>query len=192
MSQVEYVTQPRKPKRGRETAWDMLRSMGVLAAFVAAIALVTYRPHVQSNALRAVDAVAVAAGSQQVAGFGLVVPTWPNGWTVTSARLEPVPNDISHHMWHIGVVTADNGYVQLEQSDTALRDRFLATYLSPTGMDDMMTAVGSVSWLSHPTKDQTTVGFSTTTADSLIIVVAPESADSAAALDAVSAAISAG
>ncbi len=60
-----------------------------------------------------VDYLAIAAEAEPDAGFALARPAeLPAGWRATSARWEP-----SNRLWHLGVLTAAEEYVEVEQSD---------------------------------------------------------------------------
>lgn len=60
-----------------------------------------------------VDYLAIAAEAEPDAGFALARPVeLPAGWRATSARWEP-----SNRLWHLGLLTADEEYVEVEQSD---------------------------------------------------------------------------
>lgn len=140
MSDNEPKTIPVERKRGRETVLDMLRSMGVLAIFVAFILVITWRPLPDSNPVKAVDAFAIATGSQDRAGFPILVMKAPAGWTATSARLETAPADESKHVWHVGYVTDTNHYFEVEQTDTALVDKFIENYTGGGKADDQIAS----------------------------------------------------
>jgi uncharacterized protein YjeT (DUF2065 family) len=125
MSEEQPTTIPVERKRGRETALDMLRSMGVLAVFVGFILLITWRPLPDSTGIKPVDAFSAAKAAQSRAEFPLLLMVMPSGWNATSARLEKAPNDNTKHVWHIGYVTDTDNYLAVEQTDTALREAFI-------------------------------------------------------------------
>lgn len=145
MSEQDPQTVPVTRKRGRETALDMVRSMGVLAIFVAFILAVTWRPLPSTDAIKPVDAVAVATASQGRATFPLLVMKAPTGWTATSARLEPAPNDESRFVWHVGYVTESQHYFSLEQTDTALVEEFVKGFTGGGKPDEQIQGTG-VTW----------------------------------------------
>ena len=59
-----------------------------------------------------VDYLTAAEAAQEAAPFDLLAPTaLPEGWRATSVRFQP--GDDAH--WHLGVLTADDEYVGLEQ-----------------------------------------------------------------------------
>ena len=60
-----------------------------------------------------VDYRAIAAEAEPEAGFVLAVPAdLPTAWRATSARWDP-----GDRLWHLGILTADEEYVEVEQSD---------------------------------------------------------------------------
>lgn len=179
MSDNQPQTIPVKRKRGRETALDMLRSMGVLAIFVAFILLITWRPLPDSNPVKAVDAVAIATGSQARAGFPILVMAEPEGWTSTSARLEKAPSDETKHVWHVGYVTATGNYFEVEQTDTALLDKFIESYTGGAEAGEPLVS-GDVTWEVYSVTDATV--FVYRGAEYSLLVRAEEKADSALGL----------
>ncbi len=135
----------RKPRRGRETALDMVRSMAVLGVAVGFVLLVTWRPTDSIQEIRAVDVAAVVAGESSGAEFELLNPDLGEGWTATSARLEPAPNDVSKKMWHIGYVSPTKTYVGIEQSDTVIADSFIRSFVNDASVADTVT-MDSLTW----------------------------------------------
>lgn len=109
----------RKPKRGYETALDMVRSMGLVLLGVLLVVLVTWRP-APDQPFQPVEPVQVAAGFADSAGFELLVPTLGSEWSANSAWLEPVTNDVTKYHWHIGWVNDAGEYLAIEQSNSQL------------------------------------------------------------------------
>jgi len=101
--------------RGR-TFGDALRTtaiMGVLliGAFVVG-QLVTVTPERPERRVALADAV---AGARTSAAFDVIAPpTLPEGWVATSARFGP-------DAWHLGVLTAQDRYIGLEQATTSAK-----------------------------------------------------------------------
>jgi hypothetical protein len=96
--------------RGNPSMGDIARSVVVLGAIVLALfglgQLLTVTP---DEPTRPVDYRAAVESSRTVAEFELLAPTsLPEGWRATSVRFE-------QDSWHLGVVTADDDYVGLEQ-----------------------------------------------------------------------------
>jgi hypothetical protein len=118
-------------KRGRETALDMLRSMAVLFVFIAFILLVTWRPWVSSSK-EAIDYRGTAIAAEKVVGFNVKVPTLPSGWTVNAARYERAPDDATKYVWTLAIVTSDAQFINFQQTNTALIQKFVRTITGGT------------------------------------------------------------
>ncbi len=96
--------------RGNPSMGDILRSIAVLGAIILVLfavgRLLTVTP---DEPTRAVDYRSAAESSRTVADFELLAPEeLPKGWRATSVRFED-------DSWHLGVLTADDDYVGLEQ-----------------------------------------------------------------------------
>ena len=105
----------RKP-RGKETAYDMVLSMGVVLLTVAIILVVTHRSRQQT--MPPVDyagAVALAKSQSQLA---VDVPSpLPLGYVATSARFEAETYGATGDVrWYLGYRTGSDQYVSLWQS----------------------------------------------------------------------------
>ena len=96
-----------KRKRGRETAADMIRSLGVVLVIVIALWFLAQPPDSDEAAIRVVDpAPDVAAWTSAVPGAP--VPTGlPEQWRPTSSRYERGPDRLS-----IGHVTPSDQYAE--------------------------------------------------------------------------------
>lgn len=80
---------PAKSKRGRETAADMIRSLGLVLIGVIAIWFLAQPPDSDVQAIRVVDPTSDIA-SLRAAAPGIPVPTGlPAGWRPTSSTLTP-------------------------------------------------------------------------------------------------------
>ena len=186
MTDSEPQTVPVERKRGRETALDMVRSMGVLAVFVAFILGVTWRPLPSSDPVKPVDAVSIAVASQARASFPLIVMSAPTGWQATSARLDPAPNDESKHVWHIGYVTSTGNYFSVEQTDTALVEEFVKGFTDGRTPNEQVQGTG-VTWDVY-SKDKAAI-FVYQGPEYLILVEADVKSDASLALAALEKAI---
>lgn len=106
-----------KKPRGRETAWDMVLSMGAVIATVGVIMLIAWRP--QQEVKQQVDYKSAVASAVLAQTWPISVPKiLPAGYQATSARIEPEsygePGDIR---WILGFQTNSDEYVSLWQSD---------------------------------------------------------------------------
>ena len=104
-------TQTPSARRGRQTTLDMVRSLAVVAAVVAATVLLVPRP--DRAITQPVPVEKVAAQSAAQADFDLVVPDLPDGWEPNSVRLGRAGPD-GALTWHVGYVTPSGGYAGLE------------------------------------------------------------------------------
>jgi Protein of unknown function (DUF4245) len=96
--------------RGNPSMGDIARSVAVLGAIILALfglgRVLTVTP---DEPTRNVDYRTAVESSRTVADFDVLAPaSLPDGWRATSVRFED-------DSWHLGVVTADDDYVGLEQ-----------------------------------------------------------------------------
>jgi hypothetical protein len=105
---------PARPRRGRQTAADMVRSMAVVLALVIVVLALTLRHNPPGKPHR-IDYRGVLAQARSVAPFDVVSPVGlSRSWTVTSARTS---GEDATFAWHLGLVTPDGDYAAVEQSD---------------------------------------------------------------------------
>jgi hypothetical protein len=122
----------------RSLVWSLVACFGVIAF----LAFVTWRPHEEE--VRAINYGPKLAQAREAAPYRVLAPEpMPTGWQATSADLTaPEGGPVS---WHLGIVTADRGYVGLEQSNDAA-GKFTADELGPTEPDSTSTLPG---WQRH-------------------------------------------
>ena len=106
----------------RQTVGDMIRSMVVVLAVVAAILIVTWRP--KPDPVRTVDITQALVTARSSADFTVEVPSLPD-LRATSVRWEPTEDSGEKWVWHLGYVTPSDEYLQVSQS-RAVGDAFLA------------------------------------------------------------------
>lgn len=115
-----------KKPRGRETARDMIWSMGVVLGLVAIILAITWRA--KPAAIRAVDYKQVISQVQGTAPWPLLVPSSVGSdWTATSARLES--DDAGEQgdvRWYLGFITGDERFVASWQTDAPIKNALKA------------------------------------------------------------------
>lgn len=143
--------------------------MAVLGLAVGLVLLVTWRP-APSSEIIPVDLAGIAIGAQDNAEFTVVVPTLNLDWKPTSARLEPVEQDISKFAWHIGYVTPLGQYVAIEQSDTNLPEKFVKTWTADAASTEIVMIEGNV-WTHHLSDTGETIAYTSELEDSVIAVV---------------------
>ncbi|MEJ5866571.1 DUF4245 domain-containing protein [Pseudokineococcus sp. 5B2Z-1] len=105
---------PRRP-RPRQTARDMVVSLGVILACAAVVLLFLPRP--QAVEQPPVDVAGAAAGAQQRVGFPVPVPAVPDGWTPNAARVDSGPDGVT--TWVVGWVTPSEEYAGLRVAGSA-------------------------------------------------------------------------
>ncbi len=82
---------------------------------------------------RTVDYRGIAAAADADADFPLAAPdALPAGWRATSARWEP-----ADQRWHLGILTGDDDYVEVEQSAGGDPDDLLPAAAEPAGGVDV-------------------------------------------------------
>ncbi len=156
-------------KRGRETALDMVRSMAVLFVFIAFILLVTWRPWVSSSK-ETVDYQGIAIRAESSVGFKVVVPTIPDGWTVNAARYERASNDETKYVWTLAVVTKDNEFINFQQTNTGLIQKFVRNI---TGGTEKVEPTGEFQVIGN--QDGVTCTAYKSLPDSTLVVTYPKS-----------------
>lgn len=138
-TQVESrVEVPKKRKRGRETALDMVRSLGLVVLVIVPVWLLARAPSSDEAEMRVVDpAQAVEAFSRDAPGVP-VPGELPPGWRATSATYDG-PGRV-----RVGWVTPDGEYAEYSTATAAGLDELVgqAQELEPV-------VVEGVSWVQH-------------------------------------------
>lgn len=97
-----------------------------------------------TNPVRPVDYRRTAAYARQQAGFDVVAPDrLPRGWRATSVTFVPQ----GRQRWHLGVLTAADKYVGLEQADSSVRS-MVRTYVDPAASRGRSVTVDGRTWAS--------------------------------------------
>jgi hypothetical protein len=121
-----------KPKRGRETAWDMIRSLGLIAVILGVTLLFVpglFHPS-KSQRFPAADYTDYVSGFHEVTAKAALTPaSLPDGWQANGASLSG-PADAEH--LHIGFATAGAKYAGLEES-VAPMPTFVSAVLGSRG-----------------------------------------------------------
>lgn len=107
-------------KRGRETAYDMVLSLGAILATVLVVLVVSWRP--KHELMQSVDFESAKSNAIATSSWPILIPKEiPNGLSVTSARLEMEsygePGDTR---WYLGFTGKNNEFISLWQSDGTL------------------------------------------------------------------------
>jgi hypothetical protein len=103
--------------RLRQTVRDMLLSLAVVFAAIAAILLITWRP--APDPVRVIDPTPTLALARAQAEYPVLYPAdLDAAWRPTSARWEITPASEPDPAWHVGFVTPEDAYAQVGQSAT--------------------------------------------------------------------------
>jgi hypothetical protein len=127
--------------RQRKTVGDLVRSLSLVLGFVAVLVIfnVIQQPDHSDKAL---DYPAVLGTNEAQAPYAIVGPQpLPDGWRVTSARARAAGEAVT---WHLGMVTDDEAYVGVEQSDGFAKD-FIAQFADGAEEAGAVT-VGEQEW----------------------------------------------
>jgi hypothetical protein len=164
-----------KKPRGRETAWDMVLSMGAVIATVGVIMLIAWRP--QQEVKQEVDYESAVASAVIAQTWPISIPeTLPTGYRATSARLEPESYGESGDIrWILGFQTAANEYVSIWQSDGPVKSVVAAATNSATC--DATETIGGEVWQKCETDKPLTRAFVKTDGDVTSIVSGTSSWD---------------
>lgn len=136
--------------RMKQTVGDMVRSMAVVLAVVAALMLVTWRP--DPDPVRVVDTVPITNLAVSRAGFPILIPTL-NDLRATSVRWEPTIESGDVPVWHIGYVTPEDQYLQITQSTVSDPE-----YLEEQTLQGEITGIVSINgseWQTYVAENET-------------------------------------
>lgn len=136
--------------RMKQTVGDMVRSMAVVLAVVAALMLVTWRP--DPDPVRVVDTVPITNLAVSRAGFPILIPTL-NDLRATSVRWEPTIESGDVPVWHIGYVTPEDQYLQITQS-TVSDPEYLKEQTLRGEITDIISINGS-DWQTYVAENET-------------------------------------
>lgn len=104
-------------RHGRQTVRDMVISMAVIGAVIAALMLVTWRPRPEAGP-REVDWAEYAQTVQTRVEYPVAMPAGlSDAWISTSVRFERTDSSSGRPVWHIGFVTPASQYAGVEQTD---------------------------------------------------------------------------
>ncbi|MTB27670.1 MAG: DUF4245 family protein [Actinobacteria bacterium] len=129
-----------------QTMGDMARSIAVVLAAIGVIMVVIHRANPDPVRVVTINAPLILANMQ--ATFPVEVPQNQSGYRLTSARFSGTPTPV----WHLGYVTPDNAYVQLEQSATT-NNQFLKSQLVGT-KNVGSTEINGLKWTIYDGQDQ--------------------------------------
>lgn len=171
-------------ERRKPTARDLVLSLLVLIIPIVAIIWLQDSGQPDEPDVKTVAWRQVADHARQQASFSVLAPPkLDNGWRATRANWtreghrNPAGDRSVRNQWQLGVLTADDVYIELDQGDkhpgdmidSATRDAAPdgSTTLDGTRWRQMVTDDGRTRALVHPTRDVTTVITGDTSYDQL-------------------------
>lgn len=127
--------------KGKQTVWDMVRSLGVIGLVVAGIYL--FIPHDEkADPTRTVDYRVETITARRAAPYPLAVPVGlPAEWRATSVTYERKNAD----SWHLGFLDPKQEYVALEQS-TDVSVKYLGRVTRQAKATGQTQQVGDAAW----------------------------------------------
>jgi hypothetical protein len=100
-------------RRARQTVINL--SLALAATVAVALVMIMITPRDDSNLIKPVDYVTVAADVKANTGVDVILPSnTPEGWWANSARFNDSPTDGVKY-WHVGFVGENNQYVGIDQ-----------------------------------------------------------------------------
>ncbi|MGJ9421188.1 DUF4245 domain-containing protein [Aeromicrobium sp. CF3.5] len=108
--------------RGNPDIGDILRSVAVIGVIVLGLfGIGKFFTVTPEDPVSAVDYETTLQQVRTTTDIDVLAPaTLPDGWRATSARFEPGSGD-RDGSWHLGVITADDEYLGLEQSSLSVQ-----------------------------------------------------------------------
>ncbi|MFH7593667.1 DUF4245 domain-containing protein [Streptomyces racemochromogenes] len=127
--------------KGKQTVWDMVRSLAVIGVVVAGIYI--FIPHDdKADPTRTVDYRVETLTARRAAPYPVAAPVGlPEQWRATSVTFERK----NANAWHLGFLDPEQQYVAVEQSTDASKKNLdkLTQKAAPTGQTQQ---VGDRAW----------------------------------------------
>ncbi|KIF00705.1 hypothetical protein PL81_39705, partial [Streptomyces sp. RSD-27] len=127
--------------KGKQTVWDMVRSLAVIGVVVAGIYI--FIPHDdKADPTRTVDYRVETLTARRAAPYPVAAPVGlPEQWRATSVTFERK----NANAWHLGFLDPEQQYVAIEQSTDASKKNLdkLTQKAAPTGQTQQ---VGDRAW----------------------------------------------
>ena len=143
-------------KRGRETAYDMVLSMGAVFVAVAVVLLVAWRP--EKVYIQPVDYTGAITNAVLNSNWPVLVPNKiPTGYEVTSARFEvETYGDSGDTRWYLGYAST-NEFISLWQSDGKVEQ--VKSAAIPNVQCSEVESIAGQSWQKCESADTDTRGY---------------------------------
>ena len=128
--------------RYQRSAAGMAGALLVLVGIVVALVVLQGVGSRPTNPVHPVEYRRTADYARQQAHFDVVAPaSLPRGWRATSVSFVPQ----GRQRWHLGVLTAADRYVGLEQADSSVRSMVRA-YVDPSASRGKPVTIGGHTW----------------------------------------------
>ncbi|MEU6311167.1 DUF4245 domain-containing protein [Streptomyces sp. NPDC047014] len=127
--------------KGKQTIWDMVRSLAVIGVVVAAIYI--FIPHdEEADPTRRVDYRVETLTARRAAPYPVAAPVGlPEQWRATSVTYERQNADA----WHLGFLDPEQQYAAVEQS-TDTSAKYLAKVTQQATATGQTQQVGDLAW----------------------------------------------
>ncbi|MEU8778798.1 DUF4245 domain-containing protein [Streptomyces sp. NPDC048606] len=127
--------------KGKQTVWDMVRSLAVIGVVVAGIYL--FVPHDdEADPTRTVDYRVETLTARRAAPYPVAVPLGlPQEWRATSVTYERK----NANAWHLGFQDPDREYVAVEQS-TDTSEKYVTKVTQKARATGQTQQIGDRSW----------------------------------------------
>jgi len=146
---------PEPQRRGRKTAVDMVRSLGLVLVIVLLLVAITWRA--RPDPVRVVDYRAATESARLQIDWPVLSPTaLTQDWRSTSARVERAADGSIE--WYVGMVTPTDRFASVAQSDVE-RTPAIRKYIADrtfAGVESGEATIAGVTWRRFVTDDEQT------------------------------------
>ncbi len=142
---VESNVPPAPKRRGRETPFDMIRSLGLVLLVALALLAVTWRA--KPDPVRVVDLKSATSAARFQVDWPVLSPEGlTDNWRATSARLSAADGGAIE--WYVGMVTPTENFASVAQSDPTGRTAVTKFVSDRTlqGVESGTSIVGGTTW----------------------------------------------
>ncbi|MEU6758820.1 DUF4245 domain-containing protein [Streptomyces sp. NPDC046685] len=129
--------------KGKQTIWDMVRSLGVVGLVVAGMGIYLFIPHDdKADPTRPVDYRVETLTARRAAPYPVAAPVGlPEQWRATSVTYERR----NANAWHLGFLDPEQQYVAIEQS-TDTSPAYLTRVTQKAAATGQTQQVGDTAW----------------------------------------------
>ncbi len=160
-----------RPKRGRQTGLDMVRSLGLMLIVVFVVLFATPAreliwPSSAPPAARVDDSQQLTEW-QDLTGQAALLPTVPDGWRMNAATMTGTARDKAE--LHLGWVSPQSGYLGVDQGFLPTR-KVVSAAVGTGSVATGSAVIGGATWTTY--RDAHGETFYVRTANGLTVVVA--------------------